>query len=103
MYVCCDTRLTVAVTEGYKVKQTIFPTMDSSHSFVTPVKEDMTRLQLKRSRSENDAEEEEDQSVPKLVMTSSFNSFTSEEDWEEPSWLLPKEVVCADVQMKEAN
>jgi hypothetical protein len=59
--------------------------------------------QLKRSRSENDAEDDEDSSVPNLVVTSSFNSFISEDDWEEPQWLLPKEVVCADVEMKEAN
>jgi hypothetical protein len=59
--------------------------------------------QLKRSRSENDADDDEYSSVPNLVVTSSFNSFTSEDDWEEPEWLLPKEVVCADVEMKEAN
>ena len=41
-------------------------------------------------------------SVPKLVVSSSFSSFTGE-DWEEPDWLLPKEIVCADVEMKEAN
>jgi hypothetical protein len=61
------------------------------------------KSQLKRSRSEDDADDDEYSSVPNLVVTSSFNSFTSEEDWEEPAWLLPKEVVCADVEMKEAN
>lgn len=69
----------------------------------TPSKSNSNKSQLKRSRSENDAEEEEDRSVPRLITTVSFNSFTSEEDWEEPDWLLPKEVVCADVEMKEAN
>lgn len=44
-----------------------------------------------------------EKSVPKFVTVSSFNSFTSDEDWEEPGWLLPKEVVCADVEMREAN
>jgi hypothetical protein len=58
---------------------------------------------LKRSRSENDADEEEYNSVPALHVTSSFNSFTSEDDWEDPDWLLPKEVVCADVEMKDAK
>ena len=52
----------------------------------------------------NEVEEDEGYtSVPKLVVTSSFNSFTTEEDWEEPDWLLPKEIVCADVEMKEPN
>lgn len=41
--------------------------------------------------------------MPSLHVTQSFNSFTSEDDWEEPDWLLPKEVVCTDVEMKEAN
>lgn len=63
-----------------------------------------TKSQLKRSRDNNEVEEEEGYtSVPKLVVTSSFNSFTSEEDWEEPDWLLPKEIVCADVEMKQAD
>ena len=97
------TSLTLAVTEGYKVKQTIFPDNNPVQTVVTPSKAPSTKLNLKRSRSENDAVEEEDQSVPKLVMAPSFNSFTSEDDWEEPEWLLPKEVVCKDVEMKEAN
>jgi hypothetical protein len=84
------------------VKQTIFPTLDTAQPTATiPIT--TKNSQLKRSRSENDAEEEEYSSVPNLVVTQSFNSFTSEEDWEEPDWLLPKEVVCADVEMKEAN
>ena len=64
-----------------------------------------TKSQLKRSRSDNNEVEEEEgyTSAPKLVVTSSFNSFTSEEDWEEPGWLLPKEIVCADVEMKQAD
>jgi len=60
-----------------------------------------TKSVLKRNR--DDEEEEEVSSAPRLVVTSSYNSFTSEDDWEEPEWLLPKEVVCADVVMKEAN
>jgi hypothetical protein len=35
-----------------------------------------------------------------LVVSASFNSYTTEGgDWDEPEWLLPKEVVCADVEM----
>jgi hypothetical protein len=60
------------------------------------------KSQLKRSRSETE-EEEEHNDVPKLVVSSSFNSFVSDGDWEEPDWLLPKELVCSDVEMKEAN
>jgi hypothetical protein len=85
------------------MKQTIFPEIQTVQTVVTPSKAQLTKSNLKRSRSENDAVEEEDRDVPKLVVTTSFNSFSSEEDWEEPDWLLPKEVVCADIEMKEAN
>jgi hypothetical protein len=67
----------------------------------TPVT--IRKSDLKRSRSENDAADEDYNSVPSLHITNSFNSFTSEDDWEEPDWLLPKEVVCADVEMKDAK
>jgi hypothetical protein len=91
------------VSEGYKVKQTIFhtetqpldTTAPSTSSPVAPKKS-----ALKRSRSENDAEEDSYTSTPLLVVSASFNSYTTEEgDWDEPEWLLPKEVVCADVEM----
>jgi hypothetical protein len=90
------------VAEGYKTKQTIFPTNESTAAAINTPLFDRHTSQLKRSRSENE-DDEEYNSVPSLVVTSSFNSFTSEEDWDEPDWLLPKEVVCADVEMKEAN
>jgi len=84
------------------VKQTIFPTNDPPQTVATtPLSE--TKSLLKRSRDDEEDGEEQVSSTPRLVVTSSFNSFTSEDDWEEPEWLLPKEVVCADVVMKEAN
>lgn len=84
------------------MKQTIFPTNDPPQTVATtPLSE--TKSLLKRSRDDEEDGEEQVSSTPRLVVTSSFNSFTSEDDWEEPEWLLPKEVVCADVVMKEAN
>lgn len=83
------------------MKQTIFPTetqpLDTTAPSSSP--NDPKKSALKRSRSENDAEEEYT-SMPTLVVSASFNSYTTEEgDWDEPEWLLPKEVVCADVEM----
>jgi len=90
------------VAEGYKVKQTIFPTNDPPQmSATTPLSD--TKSVLKRNRDDEEDGDEQVSSAPRLVVASSFNSFTSEDDWEEPEWLLPKEVVCADVVMKEAN
>jgi hypothetical protein len=95
-------QLMIAVAEGYKTKQTIFPELATqSVAAVATDIVDRRSSALKRSREGN--EEEDYNSVPSLVVTSSFNSLTSEEDWDEPDWLLPKEVVCTDVEMKETS
>lgn len=96
-------QLMAAVAEGYKTKQTIFPELATqSVAAVATDIVDHRSSALKRSREGNE-EEEDYNSVPSLVVTSSFNSLTSEEDWDEPDWLLPKEVVCTDVEMKEGK
>lgn len=83
----------------------IFPSEEKEHTVPAAPSVEKAKSQLKRSRSvnEEDQEEEEYNSVPKLVVAPSFNSFTSEDDWEEPDWLLPKKVACADVEMKEPS
>ena len=85
------------------MKPTSFQTDDAVQAIASTPILDEPKPQLKRSRSENEVEEEECTSVPKLVTTSSFNSVTTDDDWSEPEWLLPKEVICADVDMKDAN
>jgi hypothetical protein len=95
-----------AVSEGYKVKQTIFPTETQRPETVSaPPPTNSNRAPLKRSRSDNGAElEEEYSATPTLVVSSSYNSYTTDDgDWEEPEWLLPQEVVCVDVEMGESK
>ena len=92
-----------AVAEGYKVKQTIFPSETQPLDPITIYPPDSKKAPLKRSRSENDAEQE-DASTPALVVSASFDSYTTAEGgWGEPEWLLPKEVACADVEMHESK
>jgi len=91
-----------AVAEGYKVKQTIFPSETQPLDAITVSAPDPKKAPLKRSRSENDAEQEYP-SKPTLVVSASFNSYTTADDWGEPEWLLPREVACADVEMHESN
>ena len=93
--------LTLAVAEGYKTKSATYKVDDPVQTTATGPVRDNSKSKLKRSLSEEEVETEN--SVPKLVAVSSFNSFTSDDDWEEPGWLLPKEVVCADVEMREAS
>jgi hypothetical protein len=101
-----------AVAEGYKMKQNIFPSPNDISKDLEPTTSappSEAKPNLKRSRSERDEQEEELEysAVPRtLTVTSSFASTTSastEDDFEEPEWLLPKEVVCADVEMKESH
>ena len=92
-----------AVAEGYKVKQSIFPSETQPLDTIAVSPPDSKKAPLKRSRSENDVEQEYP-STPALVVSACFNTYTTAEgDWEEPTWLLPKEVACADVEMHESN
>jgi hypothetical protein len=74
------------------VKQTIISTETQPLDTTAPSSSltDPKKSPLKRSQSENDADEEY-MSTPTLVISASFNSYTTEEgDWDEPEWLLPK-------------
>jgi hypothetical protein len=94
------------VSGGYKTKpNVVFPTETQPADTVSaPTPTNPNRAPLKRPRSENDAELEEDTATPTLVVSASYNSYTTDEgDWEEPEWLLPREEVCADVEMEESR